>query len=122
MGRLYAKASENIAFGAVISIYVSGGVLRVRNANATDNSRPGLGWCSTSGGIASGAFGEVIIGPSLCTAISGMTIGTRYFLDTTNGQVVNAEPVAAGNIGQALGIAIAANRLYMLPSLQWVQH
>lgn len=122
LGRLYAKASEAIAYGAVISIENVAGVMKIRNANATDNTRPGLGWCSTVGGIASGDFGEVIIGPSLCTAISGMTIGTRYFLDTTNGLVVNAEPAAAGNIGQALGIALAANRLYFMPSLQWVQH
>lgn len=122
MGRLYAKASENIGFGAIVSIFVSGGNLRVRNANATDNSRPGLGWCSTTGGIASGDFGEIIIGPSLCTGISGLTIGVRYFLDTTNGIVTAVAPVAAGNISQALGIAVGAAELYLLPSLQWVQH
>lgn len=122
MGRLYAVASEAIAYGAVISITVSGGALRVRNANATDNTRPCLGWCSTVGGIGSGAYGEVIVGPSLCSVITGLTIGSRYFLSTTNGLVIAAEPVAAGNIGQALGIALGASLLYFLPSLQWTQY
>jgi hypothetical protein len=121
VNRLYGQASETINFGAIVSIQNSGG-MKFRNANATDNTRPALGFCNTPGGIATNAYGEIITGLGLCTGIGGLTVGTRYWLSTTNGLVVNVEPVAAGNIGQPLGIALGAALLYFAPSLLWNQH
>lgn len=118
MGRAYLKATEDIAYGAIINVYNSTGV-KIRNANATDGTMPGLGYCSTLAGIPSGEYGEVILGPSLCQAIAGLTIGTRYFLDTTDGLITATAPTADGNIRQSLGIALGASLLYIIPSLEW---
>jgi hypothetical protein len=121
VNRLYGAATETIAFGALVSIENSSG-MKFRNANATGNTRPALGFCNTVGGIASGAFGEVIVGMGLSTGIAGLVIGTRYFLSTTNGLVTNTEPVAAGNIGQPVGMALSSSLFFFMPTLGWVQH
>lgn len=123
LNRYYLMAGEAIAEGAMISIYDSGsGVLKFRNANATGNTKPAHGICSTTGGITSGAYGESILQRCLCSSISGLTIGTRYFLSTTNGLIVGAEPAGAGNIGQYIGYALSSSILLMDINMQFVQH
>jgi hypothetical protein len=120
LGRLYVTAGETVSFGAMISLYSDGGVLKVRNANATDNTRPADGFCSTNGGIEAGVTGEVIIGPGIAT-VNGLTIGTRYYLSTSNGQIISTKPTAGGNIEQYTGIALSATQLYCTPGF-WIQH
>src|SRR5712664_3604571 len=106
-GRLYLAASEFIQYGSSVNIFDSGGgVMQFRNANATTNARPAHGICTTAGGIAIAGFGEVITQMGLLTGVTGLTKGVRYFLSTTNGLLTAAEPVAAGNIGQAVGLAL----------------
>lgn len=123
LNRLYLPASENIVGGAMVHVFDSGaGVMKFRNANATDNSRQANGFLNVSGGILTGSYGEVILGSGLCPLITGMTPGGRYFLSTTNGLIVNLEPVAAGNIGQYIGYALGASLLYVDINMQWIQH
>lgn len=123
LNRLYVKAGEAINYGALINLYDLGaGVLGVRNANATNNTKPCHGWCTTVGGIANTAYGEVILGHGLCVAIGGLTIGTRYFLSTTNGIATNTAPVAAGNIEQPIGFGLGATKLFMNITSNWIQH
>jgi len=122
MNRLFGLASETISFGAAVNIYNNVGVLTLRNANATNNTKPCHAWCSTTGGIANGSYGEVQIGSSLCTGIGGLTIGTRYFLSTTNGLITATSPVAVGNIGQVVGYAVGGTRLVFNPNQQWTQY
>lgn len=118
--RLYPIASENIAAGGVINLYNNAGVLNMRNANATNNTKPAHGFCPDA--VLTGANGEADLFTGLCTSIAGMTIGTRYFLSTVNGLITAAAPVAAGNIEQTLGLALAANILYFTTNLFFVQH
>jgi len=121
MGRFYAQAVEDIPFGAAINLVDSGaGIVNLRNANATNNTRSCHGFCSTSAGIPNGAIGEVILG-SGTASIGGLTPGTNYWLSTSNGQIVNGRPVAAGNIEQYVGVALTTNILYFNVS-GYIQH
>lgn len=120
MNRLYIQASETIAYGDIISLTNVAGDLRCRLANATNNSRPADGFCSTGAGITIGAVGEVILAHGILPA-SGLTPAQRYFLSTTNGIMSTVPAVAAGNIEQYLGVAISATELYF-NSGYWIQH
>lgn len=121
--RYYVKASEAIAYGNAVNVFNDGsGILQARNANATNNTKPCHGFCTTSGGIAAGSYGEVILQAGLLTGVSGLTIGTRYFLFTTNGLISAAAPVAAGNIEQAVGWAIDSTALLFNVGFAFVQH
>lgn len=120
MGRLYVQASEPILFGAMISLHNVAGALRVRNANATNNTKPCDGYCSTLSGINTAEIGEVILGGGVA-AIGAITPGTRYYLSTTNGLISNVPAVAAGNIEQYIGVGLENNFLYT--NIQyWIQH
>lgn len=118
--RLYVEASETIAYGDIISLTNVAGALRVRLANATNNTRPAAGFCSTTTGIAIGEVGEVILGHGVLPA-AGLTVAQNYFLSTVNGVMANTPAVAAGNIEQYLGIAISPTALYF-NSGYWIQH
>ncbi len=108
--RFYTEATETIAQGSPINLYASSGVLFVRNASATNNTKQADGFCSQSGGITAGAVGEVILGDGVATT-SGLTPGTRYYLGTTAGSYSATAPSAAGNISQPLGIALTSTAL-----------
>lgn len=120
--RIYLIASEAILFGAAINIYDNAGVLTVRNANATNNTKPCHGFCTTAAGIANGAYGESILNFGLLTGVAGLVRGTRYFLSTANGLVTAVAPVAAGNIEQALGLALSSTMLLFNFGFAFVQH
>lgn len=109
--RFYVTPSEPIPFGAMVNLYLNSGVLTARLANATDYTKPADGFCSTAGGIATGAAGEIILGAGICY-ISGIIAGTRYYLSTTGGAVANGPAVAAGNLEQYIGIGVASGVLF----------
>ena len=122
LNRLYVQATETILNGAMVNLYLNGSTLGARNANATNNTKPAHAFCSTSGGAVAGSYCEVIALRGVCTNISGLTIGQRYFLSTTNGLISTTEAVAAGNIGQFIGVALAANILLVDINSQFNQH
>jgi len=122
MGRLYCLTSEVIAYGAAVNLFSNAGVLTARNANATNNTRPAHGFCLVSGGSASGVYTEVVLNRGLVTGFAGLTLGTRYFLSTSNGQVTAAAPAAAGTINQALGLALATDVLLFDFGFHYIQN
>lgn len=119
--RFYTTAIENIPFGAMVNLFNSGGVLFARNANATDNSKPMDGFCSTPGGILAGDVGEITLSTGVLLTSGGLTPGTRYFLSTVNGLLTSIIPVASGNIEQYIGFSIDANFIY-INAQYWIQH
>lgn len=122
MNRVYLRCNENIPFGSMAAPIAVGAELQMRLANATNNTRWTSGLCITEGGGVAGSFAEFMIGCGMVTGISGMILGARYWLNTVNGQIVNVAPVAAGNIEQFVGWAIASNRLFMNISGNFIQH
>lgn len=125
LNRWYVKANENLIFGQVVSPIVSGGELQVRLANATNNTRWACGIVTAptdAAGVLAGEFCEVMVGSALITGISGLVAGTRYWLNTVNGQVAAAAAVAAGNIEQYVGWALSSTRLLMSINGNYIQH
>lgn len=120
--RLYAKAFQTIPYGNAINLFVDAGILKIRLANATNNTKPCHGFCTTAAGIATDAFGEVILLHGLLTGVSGLTLGTRYFLSTSDGLVTAVAPVAAGNIEQAVGFAMDTSAFLFDLNFQFIQH
>ena len=45
--RWYGVASENIVQGAIVNLWNNGGTLEARNANASTNTKPADGFCTT---------------------------------------------------------------------------
>ncbi len=122
LNRWYVKANEAVSFGEVVSPILSGAELQVRLANATNNTRWACGIVNTVGITPIGSFCEVIVGRGMVTGISGMVAGSRYWLSTTNGAIANTPAVAAGNIEQYAGFALASNRLLFDLSGNFIQH
>lgn len=117
--RLYVKATEAIALGAPVSLLLSGGSLQVRNANATDGTKPAHGYATAA--IAGGVLGEVILGHGLLIAPGAFVTGTNYYLAIVSGTYTAVPPVAAGNIEQFLGVALSANELFFNCG-SWIRH
>jgi hypothetical protein len=110
--RLYVKFSEAVTYGQTINLAGVSGVVQARLSNATVAGRHIHGWCSTAGGVLSGAYGEVMLG-GLCTAIGGLTAGTTYYSGNTAGTI----STTAGTISQKIGYALTASNLIMQPDL-----
>lgn len=119
--RFYVQATEAIAQGAMINLVAVLGTIQVRNANATTGARQVDGFCSQTAGIAAGAIGEVVLGNGMNSFLTGMTVGSRYYLSTTNGLITSSPPVAAGNLQQSVGIAISPTSLVFWTGQQ-IQH
>ena len=120
LNRLYVQAQEVIAYGAAVNLYDNAGTLGARNANATDNTRPCRGFCTSSAGIAIGKYGEVQVN-SGTARIAGLVAGTSYFLSTTNGLIAAGPAVALGNIEQYVGFAVDTTTLSFNLNY-WIQH
>lgn len=110
MGRFYVQATEAILQGAPINLYNFGSICAVRNASSAA-SRQSDGFCSTTGGIASGVIGEVVLGEGTATVAQVLVPGTRYFLGT-GGTYATVGSSAAGTINQSLGVALTSSVLY----------
>jgi len=118
--RFYAEAAEDITSNQLIAFWDSGAGLKVRLANATDNTRVAVGYCSTASGVLTGGVGEFVLGTGV-PLFAGLTIGAHYWLSTTAGAISNTPAVAAGNVEQYVGIAISTTELSLALG-PWIQH
>jgi hypothetical protein len=110
--------SENLAAGAFVNIFSNAGAINVRNANATDDSRPADGFVAAAFTAGQSALVLGLGQQYTAVAIAGggsMTPGLAYFLSTTNGQVTPTAPSSAGNYQQLLGKADTATALTFVP-------
>jgi hypothetical protein len=111
--RLYVVASENILLGDFINLHNVAGVLNARKANgAAGNVKPARGFCSTAGGIAAGAIGEVILQSGI-VAIAGVVPGQDVWISATPGLAGGAALVGAGQLEQYLGTGVATNLVFV---------
>lgn len=108
--RFYSTAAEAITYGQLVSFYNDAGSLKIRLANATDNTRAAVGYCNVLTGVAAGEVGEFILGTGV-PLFAGLTIGAHYWLATVNGTISPTPALAAGNIEQYVGVAISASEL-----------
>ena len=105
-------ASEAIGAGKFYNLWGDAGTLKARLAD-NSNGRPAHGFVRDS--IASSATGTGYPLDSVNTALTGLTVGTTYYLGTAGGVLaapLDATDVAnAGKIDQKLGMAKSATEL-----------
>lgn len=92
---LTLTASESISAGALVNVSSSG---QVRNANATDATKPAIGFVLAS--IASAASGTVYFNGSINSGATGLTAGSPVYLSTSSGVATSTAPSATGNLVQ----------------------
>lgn len=95
-------SSENLAAGAFVNLFLNGGVITARNADSTTNAKPAVGFVLTS--VTSPASATVFALGQNNTAVTSLTIGSTYFLNTV-GTLTTTPPGTTGNIVQEIGIA-----------------
>lgn len=108
-------ASETIASSALVNVWNNSSVANVRNANATDATKPAVGFVLA--GVSSGSSATVNFAGQLITGVSGLTIGASVFLSAaTSGAVTSTAPSATGNLLQYVGYAVSATEFIFDPS------
>lgn len=100
---LVCATSENLAAGDFVNIYLNAGVITARKADATNNTKPAHGFVLSA--VTSPANATVYFESNTNTAVTGLTIGSDYYLGTTAGTITTTPPAAAGNIIQFIGRA-----------------
>lgn len=105
-------ASEALTIGPV-NIYNNSGTPAVRKADATSEGKEANGFVLAA--VASGAAATVFFEGRM-SGLSGLTIGTRYYLATTAGTVTTTAPTTAGNVVQYLGTATDTTEIDFEPS------
>lgn len=110
-----ATATETIASGAFVNIFNNSGVISVRNADATTNGKPADGFVLAA--YVSTNVATVYIVGQLNTALTGLTLGAKYFLSTTPGAITTTPATATGNIVQEIGKADKTTEMAFAPKL-----
>lgn len=111
-------ASEAILPGSIINYWNDAGIIKARNANATDATKPGMAYAFNRAPIAPGG---IVWG---CTSgwidtWAGLTPGAIYYLSTIAGNIQIAAPAVPGNIRQPVGVAMDGNYLWYNIALHW---
>lgn len=105
-------ASEALAAGAIVSFWNSSGA-KVRNANATDDTKQADGFVNEA--VLSGATAKVRLPGQVNVGLSGLTVGAIYFLAAGAGTITNSAPSTGGNFLQEIGKAVDATHLVFNP-------
>lgn len=107
-----ASTTEVLTAGAFVNEHANNGALAVRLAD-NSNNRPATGFVKT--GFANGASATIWPLDSTNDQLSGLTIGTDYYLGTAGGVLATpldaTDNAQAGKIDQRLGKARSATEL-----------
>lgn len=102
-------ASEAIAAGDFVNLYVNAGVINMRKADASNAAKEANGYVLAA--VASAASGTVYYG-NLNTQQTGLTVGdTLYLSHTVPGKATSVVPTGVGKIVQRLGKARTATEI-----------
>jgi hypothetical protein len=101
-------ASENLTAGNLVNIWSNAEVTSLRKADATTAGKEADGYVTAN--VTSGQNGTIYL-EGVNAALTGLTIGIIYFLDTIAGGVTSTAPSASGNVNQTVGKATATGSL-----------
>lgn len=105
-------ASENIGAGNLVNIFNSSGTIKVRKATNTGYATRAMGYVKQS--VTTGNPVNVYTDDNVITGLSGLTVGTDYFLGTGGG-VIDATAMAlvttSGAIVQFIGVGKTSTEL-----------
>jgi hypothetical protein len=76
---IYPKAASSLGFGLLVNLFVSGGKILARPADAS-LGRPAHGIVNEPDGIATNSFGKILFFEGHCLGVSGTSFGTPYYL------------------------------------------
>lgn len=108
------NASEILAAGDFVNFWDDAGTVKARKADATTDGKRAHGFVIA--GVAAAAPATVYV-DGANDQLSSLTLGARYFLDAATAGGVNATaPSTAGNLVQALGVAVSATTVVFKPS------
>ena len=111
-GDISLEASEALSAGDYVNIFDDSGTAKMRLAD-NSNGRTADGYVlSAVSAAATGVIKSLHTGVN--SALSGLTVGSRYFLGTAGG-VVTSAPTGSGDTVQCLGVAKSATELYQQP-------
>lgn len=106
------EASENLSANDVVNIYDDAGTVKVRKADATDDTKPAHGYVKEA--VTSGS--QAVVYTDAYLPGTGLTVGSKYFLSAeTPGAVTTTPPSDAGNIAQVIGIAVSTTDIKFEP-------
>lgn len=105
---LSVVASEALTAGHFVNVWNDTGTIKVRKADATTSGKEADGFVLS--GYSPGDTALVYFEGSN-TQLAALTLGARYYLATTAGQVTATPPSASGNVVQYLGRAVSATRI-----------
>lgn len=107
-----APASESLVAGNAVNVWSNSGTLNVRKADATSAAKRAHGFIianySTSDSVTVYCDGQL-------TGLSGLTVGSEYYLSTTPG-AVTTDPsgyTSSGNLIQHVGVCETASILHL---------
>lgn len=106
-------ASENLAAGDFVNLWNDSGTLKARKADATSASKSAYGFVLAS--VTSPSNALVYALSESNNALTGLTVGSGYFLSATAGQVTTTAPTASNNIRQFLGVAVTTTTILTRP-------
>lgn len=110
--QIYPKALEAIGYGNLVTLSLSAGKLCMMKATASDVTKPAHGICIAPDGVANGAYGTVLFLRGRTGAVSGTSVGTRYYLSTA-GTMQTARPVAPAVLTQVVAIGFGSSGIYL---------
>ena len=110
--QIYPKALAAIGYGNLVTLSLSAGKLCMRKATASDVTKPAHGICIAPDGVANGAYGTVLFLRGRTGAVSGTSVGTRYYLSTA-GTMQTARPVAPAVLTQPVAIGFGSSGIYL---------
>lgn len=110
--KVIVQASEALAYGQLVTLDVALGKISASVADASIVTKPAHAVVDTPGGIALGAFGNVVFMSGRTLGISGTTLGATYYLSTA-GAVQLAPPTATGVLSQVAGIGLGSAGFYL---------
>jgi len=114
--KVYAKATDALLRGHIVTLYSFAGVLSARKAYASVPGHRAMAFCNTDTSI--GSYGEFIL-EGMCYYIGPLVMGATYYLANATSPPVDAGLIStvAGGIPQRLGFALGNQALYFRPDL-----
>lgn len=107
------QASETLAASDLVNIWNSGGLARVRKADATTAGKEANGFVLA--GVTSGQTATVYLEGTV-TGLSALTVGDRVYLSTSPGAITVSPPSASNNVVQFVGTVVSPTEFTFEPS------
>lgn len=105
--------SGSLSKGDMVNVFNSGGTAFMRQADATDATKPMHGFVLVD--LNDGDTGTFYAGGRIDNKFGHtLTPGAEYWLATTPGRITTTPPSASGNLVQKIGIALSSTVLFIL--------